>query len=66
MWGDMSTLLVTERHDLPTLLIILQKKPKCQLKWDLETKVMALVACSSGQLLQLSVPFAALYRLRSF
>jgi len=61
----MSTLLVTDWHNLPTLLIILQKKPKCQLKWDLETKVMFLVAFSSCQLLQLSVPFVALYRLRS-
>ena len=59
MWGDMSTLLVTKRHDLPTLLIILQKKPKCQLKWDLETKVVFLLAFSSDQLLQWSVPFAA-------
>ncbi len=61
----MSTLLVTERHELATLLIILQKKPKCQLKWDLETKVMLLLAFSSGRLLQLSVPICCLYRLRS-
>jgi len=56
---------VTEWYDLSTLPMILQKKPKCELKWDLETKVSFLVASSSGQLLQLSVPFAALYRLRS-
>ena len=50
MWGDMSTLLVTERRDLLTIFMILQKKPKCQLKWDLETKVVFLLAFSSGQI----------------